>query len=744
MDLGFASPFQFPQKINYQGRIKRNDLPLNALGYFRFAIIQKDPNTGDVQQVVWTNDASGLLPPKNPVEVKLNDGKFNVQLGDDKVTNMTMIPANAFKAKNLVLRSWYAEEAGGTPLVFTPDREILAVPYAFNANSITDGDVTNAKIILQTLKNPPEPAAIGQIFYNASANAIGLRTDQGWTKVGYEAGYGIEIIDSVITIDPGEVVPKDNKGAARIAIKNNDAGGVARAISLIHENKNGAGNDGIGSAIAFVAETKEEGTMAIPGSIQAVLVNASATENQRQGELRLATLSNGVMQDAMALTPDGSAWIKGNLTVGDTKPHGERFKVQGVPKPGNGTITCSDKDVTGSGTNFSGQLMQGYELIVDGGMIMEVESIQDDTHLKVTAPQTITSAKNYKFRSSIISAITYFPQENTTQVSIGPLRPQNATLLVSGRDNQQLHIGNANGGPRLSLWSGAGHPVWNVLGGAANVVEFALNDGFQAGITSTGAFGVGAWPSGDTMVDFMGNRGVPIAGTIAGYDNGTHTLTGDGTNFVADLKKGEFIALDRAEIIRVIDITDGTHLIYDRDIVGEHTGGSIWKDMNSLFKVRNCGNVSVFDVSKNGTVRIGESIIINNNLVVGESYQKGYLTAINVVATANDTPLVYPVFFLGNDDMACDVEVVVSAIRQGGAARASYHLIGTFYRDGGGGATLQGAVTSVHAVESVAGWDCELIVSNNDIQVRVTGDAANNVSWKIVSKTSMVEFPPAP
>ena len=78
--------------------------------------------------------------------------------------------------------------------------------------------------------------------------------------------------------------------------------------------------------------------------------------------------------------------------------------------------------------------------------------------------------------------------------------------------------------------------------------------------------------------------------------------------------------------------------------------------------------------------------------------------------------------------------VDVVARRTGGSAGtagdgASYRILGTFRRVSAGSATLIGSLTADHTAESQGGWDATLTVSGNDVLVRVTGAANNNVSW---------------
>jgi hypothetical protein len=61
--------------------------------------------------------------------------------------------------------------------------------------------------------------------------------------------------------------------------------------------------------------------------------------------------------------------------------------------------------------------------------------------------------------------------------------------------------------------------------------------------------------------------------------------------------------------------------------------------------------------------------------------------------------------------------------------QASYKLVGTFYRDDGGGATIVGSVTQAHVAESTGTMDATLDANDDNMRVRVTGVAATSIRW---------------
>ena len=86
-----------------------------------------------------------------------------------------------------------------------------------------------------------------------------------------------------------------------------------------------------------------------------------------------------------------------------------------------------------------------------------------------------------------------------------------------------------------------------------------------------------------------------------------------------------------------------------------------------------------------------------------------------------------------DDETTCNISAIVIGVESGGGNRASYEIIGTFYRSGGG-ATQQGTTTVLHSAESAAGWDATFDVNDNDVRIRVTGVAATNIRWQSNAK----------
>jgi hypothetical protein len=88
--------------INYQGRITAGGTNFTGEGHFKFVLVN---GGGDG---LWSNDGSpGPGEPAGSVDVPVNNGLFNVQLGEDMASIPPMVP----HAGGLQLRTWFSAGA---------------------------------------------------------------------------------------------------------------------------------------------------------------------------------------------------------------------------------------------------------------------------------------------------------------------------------------------------------------------------------------------------------------------------------------------------------------------------------------------------------------------------------------------------------------------------------------------------------------------------------------------------------
>lgn len=83
--------------------------------------------------------------------------------------------------------------------------------------------------------------------------------------------------------------------------------------------------------------------------------------------------------------------------------------------------------------------------------------------------------------------------------------------------------------------------------------------------------------------------------------------------------------------------------------------------------------------------------------------------------------------------------VVVAALKSDGTQAASYTRSALFRR-AAGSASLVGSVVDGLTIEDDSAWDCTIDLSGNDARCRVTGVAATNIRWTLVSERLEVVY----
>ena len=133
-----------PSFISYQGSIWDGGAPYEGTGYFKFAIVDAAGTTS-----YWSNDGTSIsgAEPTTAVSLLVNNGIFNVYLGESLLPNMTQ-PLNfpIFNDPETFLRVWFSSN-NSTWNLLTPDQAIASVPYAMKAHYATFADsATDATI----------------------------------------------------------------------------------------------------------------------------------------------------------------------------------------------------------------------------------------------------------------------------------------------------------------------------------------------------------------------------------------------------------------------------------------------------------------------------------------------------------------------------------------------------------------------------------------------------------------------
>jgi hypothetical protein len=178
-----------PAVVSYQGVIDINGNSFTGTGYFKFALV--DSPTGDGSVNYWANDGTLSGAPANAVQLAVNNGLFDVLLGDTSLANMsTPFDETAVAETVTYLRVWFSETgAGGSFEALEPNQRLASVPYALQAGSAPSG-VVSANFVNGFGGNPGSIAAFlspavtvsvgqGQSIFVVGTKPLGTTTGAG-------------------------------------------------------------------------------------------------------------------------------------------------------------------------------------------------------------------------------------------------------------------------------------------------------------------------------------------------------------------------------------------------------------------------------------------------------------------------------------------------------------------------------------------------------------------------------------
>lgn len=107
--------------FGFQGRVKSGGQHHAGPGYFKLAIIVKE---GSDNYVAWVNSGPiGLGEPTEAITVDVNNGHFNIPVGDISLANMAALPSVIFNTNRpMFMRVWFSDGSGFEQL--SPDSPI--------------------------------------------------------------------------------------------------------------------------------------------------------------------------------------------------------------------------------------------------------------------------------------------------------------------------------------------------------------------------------------------------------------------------------------------------------------------------------------------------------------------------------------------------------------------------------------------------------------------------------------------
>ena len=121
-----------PTIVSYRGISGMEIHPMMARVILNFPLWD---TTGSTQY--WSNDNNS--PPASPVTLLVNQGLFNILLGDTTLSGMVQaLSADVFTNPNTRLRVWFSPDNSTWNQM--PDQVVAAVPYALQAQDAANAD----------------------------------------------------------------------------------------------------------------------------------------------------------------------------------------------------------------------------------------------------------------------------------------------------------------------------------------------------------------------------------------------------------------------------------------------------------------------------------------------------------------------------------------------------------------------------------------------------------------------------
>ena len=138
-----------PSLISYGGVVNESGIPYQGSGYLKLAVVDGAGATS-----YWSNDgtSSGGSEPTAGFSLDINEGYFQVLLGDTSIINMTAISASVFGGTERYMRVWFSPD-DGTYTILSPDIQIASVPYALQAQEAADADTVDGLHASQLVAN---------------------------------------------------------------------------------------------------------------------------------------------------------------------------------------------------------------------------------------------------------------------------------------------------------------------------------------------------------------------------------------------------------------------------------------------------------------------------------------------------------------------------------------------------------------------------------------------------------------
>lgn len=119
--------------------------------------------------------------------------------------------------------------------------------------------------------------------------------------------------------------------------------------------------------------------------------------------------------------------------------------------------------------------------------------------------------------------------------------------------------------------------------------------------------------------------------------------------------------------------------------------------------------------------------------------QEPFVQTLSGQITTTDNTATAIISFTIPTNSTASIVTNVAAIRDNLAESAGYYRHTVIRRTAAGGLGLIGE-TDVSDLEDVGGWDLNVVVNGDQIEVRVTGAAGSTITWRAVSKIMSISL----
>ena len=324
-----------PYKIDYHGYVTSDGSQFSGDGQFKLAIINSDGST-----TYWSNDGTSTAgsEPTAAVTKTVTNGVLDITLGDTTLTNMNALTTSIFTNNSATyLRIWFNDGTTGSQQL-TPDAQIVAVPYAFQAYSADNVANVSGSVVgttdTQTLTNKTlTTATLG----GTSTLSGDLATDR-WQNRDNNTFIGVEVAgagnlsstngnkNTLLGYQAGYSMTEgyENTAIGYQALKDNTTNFYNTAIgSSTLDNNAGSGNTAIGKDSMDASNTGNSNTAVGMDSLTDntsgnynVALGAGALYNNTTGSDNVAIGMNtlAIAETVSYLTAVGSGALGANTT----------------------------------------------------------------------------------------------------------------------------------------------------------------------------------------------------------------------------------------------------------------------------------------------------------------------------------------------------------------------------------------------------------------------------------------------